>query len=137
MIHLLEHTMEDIWVMIPLLYLAYLVIEYFERRESNDDKLFFQLQKYGPLVGSLVGIVPQCGFSIIAAMLYMNRNITLGTLLSVFIATSDEAIPILLANPSVYSSIFGILALKVIVGIVVGYVVDKHSIHYYPLQQQH
>ena len=125
MLHLIEHTVEDIWLMIPLLYISYLVIEYLERRETNDDKLFVQLQKYGPLLGAFVGIVPQCGFSILAAMLYMNRNITLGTLLSVLIATSDEAIPVLLANPSLYASIIWIVLLKIAIGIVVGYLVDK------------
>ena len=125
MLHMLIHTLEDTWLMIPLLYISYLVIEYFERRENNDDFLFRKLQTYGPLVGAFVGILPQCGFSILAAMLFLNRNITLGTLLSVFIATSDEAIPVLLANPELYSSIGWILGLKIVIAIIVGYLVDK------------
>ena len=125
MLHLIEHTFEDTWLMFPLLLLSYFVIEYFERKESDDDVLFRSLQKYGPLVGAFVGMIPQCGFSIIAAMLFLNRNITLGTLISVFIATSDEAIPVLLANPSLYSSMIGIILIKIILAIVVGYITDK------------
>ena len=124
-LHMLEHTLQDVWMMIPLLYISYLVIEYFERRENNDDFLFRKLQQYGPFVGAIVGIFPQCGFSILAAMLYLNRNITIGTLLSVFIATSDEAIPVLIANPELYTSIGKILVIKIFVAMVVGYLVDK------------
>ena len=118
-------TIHDTWLMLPLLYLTYLIIEYFDRKESEDDKLFFSLQKYGPLVGALVGVIPQCGFSIIAAMLFMGNNITLGTLLSVLIATSDEAIPILLANPGLYSSLLLIIMWKVGIAVMAGYFVDK------------
>lgn len=124
LIHILHHTIEDTWLMLPLLYLAYLVIEYFERRENNDDRLFFSLQKYGPLVGAFMGIIPQCGFSIIASMLFMQNNITLGTLISVFVATSDEAIPILIANPELYSSLIWIIVLKIGIAIIAGYTID-------------
>lgn len=122
---ILEDTLHDTILMLPLLFLAYLVIEYFDRKDSQDDKVFLALQKYGPLVGALVGVIPQCGFSIIAAMLFMGKNITMGTLLAVFIATSDEAIPILLANPELYSSLLYIIIGKVVLAIVVGYFVDK------------
>lgn len=124
LIHILHHTIEDTWLMLPLLYLAYLIIEYFERRENNDDRLFFSLQKYGPLVGAFMGIIPQCGFSIIASMLFMQNNITLGTLISVFVATSDEAIPILIANPELYSSLIWIIVLKIGIAIIAGYTID-------------
>ena len=123
--HMIEHTFMDTWMMFPLLFLSYVVIEYFERKDSDDDFLFRKLLKYGPLVGAIVGIIPQCGFSIIASMLFLNRNITLGTLLSVFIATSDEAIPILIANPGLYGSMIWIILIKLILAIFVGYVVDK------------
>ena len=125
LLHLITHSFEDTWTMIPLLFLSYLVIEHIERKESNDDFLFRGLQKYGPLFGALVGTIPQCGFSIIAAMLFISNNITLGTLLSVFIVTSDEAIPILLSNPSLYSSIGSILIIKIITAVLVGYFTDK------------
>lgn len=125
MLHMLEHALEDTWLMLPLLYLSYIVIEYFERKESNDDILLNSLQKYGSLLGVFIGIIPQCGFSIIASMLFLNRYITLGTLISVFIATSDEAIPILISNPNLYSSMIWIIVIKIVLGISVGYIVDK------------
>lgn len=112
--------------MLPLLYITYCVIEHFERKPSNeDDKMFFSLQKYGPLFGALLGLIPQCGFSILAAMLFLQNNITLGSLIAVFIATSDEAIPILISNPSLYLTLGKLLVLKFIIAVVVGYIVDK------------
>ena len=71
---MLEHTLHDTWLMFPLLFLSYVVIDYFERKGTDDDVLFRKLQNYGPVVGALIGIIPQCGFSIIAAMLFINRR---------------------------------------------------------------
>lgn len=124
-VHTLEHTLEDTWMMFPFLLITYMILEIFERRNSNrDEKIFFGLQKYGPLVGAIVGLLPQCGFSILAAMLFVQRNITLGSLLAVMIATSDEAIPILLSNPSLYSTLGLLLVLKFVIAVVIGYFVD-------------
>lgn len=125
MIELLHHTFEDTWLTFPILFITYILIEIFERRPSNnDDKIFFMLQKLGPVLGALLGLLPQCGFSILAAMLFLQKNISLGTMLSVFIATSDEAIPVLLSNPSMYSILPILLILKFIIAIIVGYLVD-------------
>ena len=124
-VHTLEHTLEDTWMMFPFLLITYMILEVFERRNNNsDEKIFFGLQKYGPLVGAIVGLLPQCGFSILAAMLFVQRNITLGSLLAVMIATSDEAIPILLSNPSLYSTLGLLLVLKFVIAVVIGYFVD-------------
>ncbi len=117
-------AIKDTYLMIPLLFLTYLFIVYFERKQMSELPLFVGLQKYGVIVGSLVGLLPQCGFSVIAATLYLQRSISLGTMVAVFIATSDEAIPILIANPSLYSDMFLILVLKIVVAILVGYGVD-------------
>lgn len=124
--NILIDSFHDTWLMFPLLYITYCILEVFERRQNKkeDDSIFFALQKIGPLVGAAVGLIPQCGFSVLAAMLFMQRNITLGTLLAVMIATSDEAIPILLSNPSLYSILIGILVLKFIIAVTVGYLVD-------------
>ena len=81
-------VIKDSWLMLPLLYVTYCFLEVFERKES-DDSMFFSLQKYGPILGAVLGLIPQCGFSILAAMLYLQNNITLGTLIAVMIATSD------------------------------------------------
>ena len=106
----------------PLIVYYLLYIRSFRKKE--DDKLFFGLQRLGPILGALVGLIPQCGFSILAAMLFVQNNITLGTLVSVMIATSDEAIPILISNPKMYSSLLGILGLKLVIAIVVGLFTD-------------
>lgn len=126
LLHSLEHALKDTWLMLPLLFITYIFLEYIDRRETNsDEKIFFGLQKYGPLVGALVGLIPQCGFSILAAMLYVQRNITMGTLIAVMIATSDEAIPILLSNPDLYSTLGLLLVMKFIIAVTVGYFTDK------------
>ena len=104
--------------------ITYCILEVFERKNTQDDKLFFGLQRLGPILGAIVGLIPQCGFSILAAMLFVQNNITLGTLVSVMIATSDEAIPILISNPKMYSSLLGILGLKLAIAIIVGLFTD-------------
>ena len=96
-IDIILDTIHDTWAMLPLLYITYRISEVFERKNTQDDKLFFGLQRLGPILGAIVGLIPQCGFSILAAMLFVQNNITLGTLVSVMIATSDEAIPILIS----------------------------------------
>ena len=106
------------------MYITYCILEVFERKNTQDDKLFFGLQRLGPILGAIVGLIPQCGFSILAAMLFVQNNITLGTLVSVMIATSDEAIPILISNPKMCSSLLGILGLKLIIAILVGLFTD-------------
>lgn len=123
---ILIDSFHDTWLMFPLLYITYCILEIFERRQNEkaDDSIFFALQKIGPLIGAAVGLIPQCGFSVLAAMLFMQKNITLGTLLAVMIATSDEAIPILLSNPDLYSTLLEVLVIKFVVALGVGYLVD-------------
>lgn len=123
-IDIILDTIHDTWAMLPLLYITYYILEVFERKNTQDDKLFFGLQRLGPILGAIVGLIPQCGFSILAAMLFVQNNITLGTLVSVMIATSDEAIPILISNPKMYSSLLGILGLKLVIAILVGLFTD-------------
>lgn len=116
----------DTWAMLPLLFITYCILEVFERKQTaaTDEKIFFALQKFGPLIGAFVGLIPQCGFSVLVAMLFIQRNVTLGTLIAVMIATSDEAVPVLLSNPSLYSTLGFVLFGKLIAGILVGYLVD-------------
>lgn len=125
LLDILKDVIHDTWTMLPLLYITYIVLEYFERKQTTDDRLFFALQKFGPILGAFIGLIPQCGFSILAAMLFVQNNITLGTLLSVMIATSDEAIPILISNPNMYSSLLWILIFKLIIAMLVGTITDR------------
>ena len=80
--------------------------------------------KFAPLIGVSVGLFPQCGFSVVATDLYLKRHITAGTLLGVYLATSDEALPIFLANPDKALHILPLLAFKFVIGLITGYVAD-------------
>lgn len=121
----LEDAIKDSVHMLPFLFIIFVIIELIEYFYSNKMNSIVKNSKIaGPLAGSLVASVPQCGFSVIASTLYSKKLITMGTLLSVFISTSDEAIPVLLTYPSKAPMIFQILAVKIIIAIIVGYAVD-------------
>lgn len=90
----------------------YLCLEYFEHKNTSYNITHY-LTSYGPIIGALLGIIPQCGFGVLASMLFMNKRISLGTLISVFIATSDEAVPILLTNPELYTSLLSIIVTEI------------------------
>lgn len=111
--------------LLPFLFLAYLLIEYFEHHASI--KLEHALTKsgdFGPLVGGFLGMAPQCGFSVAATNFYSNKLITLGTLIAVYIGTSDETLPILFSRGESASTIFKVLGVKLLIAIPVGFLVD-------------
>ena len=111
--------------LIPFLFVIFLFIEIFENYFSEKiEKLSLSSRIWGPFVGSVIASIPQCGFSVIATMLFVKRFITLGTLIAIYISTSDEAIPILLVHPESFSIIAPVIATKVGLGIVAGYIVD-------------
>lgn len=111
--------------LIPFLFIIFLFIEIFENYFSEKiEKLSLSSRIWGPFVGSLIASIPQCGFSVIATMLYIKRFITLGTLIAIYVSTSDEAIPILLVHPESFSVIVPIVATKICIGMVAGYAVD-------------
>lgn len=111
--------------LIPFLFLVFLLIEIIEQYFTKKRHLFvFYIKKIGPLFGSLLASIPQCGFSVIASTLYTRRILSRGTLLSVYLATSDEAIPILLTCPNKIYLILPIILIKVVVAMIVGYAVD-------------
>ena len=100
-------------------------IEIFENYFSKKIDSFLKYsEKFGPILGALLATVPQCGFSVVAATLYIKRFISTGTLIAVFIATSDEAIPILLSEPNQFGTIIKIILVKLVLAIGVGYGVD-------------
>lgn len=121
----LEEAIAESINLIPFLFVIFVFIEIFENYFSEKiENLSLGSRFYGPLIGSCLASIPQCGFSIIATILYIKKFISLGTLLAVYIATSDEAIPILLAEPNNISTIVPVICTKVVLGLVVGYAVD-------------
>lgn len=123
MLHVIEHTLLDTIKLIPFLYLTFLLIEYIEHKINNKKKLT-KSGKIGPLIGGILGVIPQCGFSASATNLYATRIITLGTLISVYLSTSDEMIPIMLANKVELKTILVILSIKLFIGILCGFIID-------------
>lgn len=125
MIEVIQDTLIDALKLIPFLFLAYLLMEYLEHKTGDKTKNIVKKSgKLGPLFGGILGIFPQCGFSAAAANLFSGRVITMGTLIAVFLSTSDEMLPILISEAAPISLILKILVLKLIIGIIVGFIVD-------------
>ena len=123
--HILEHSIADTLYLIPFLYLTYVAMEWLEHRSgSRIQNAIRKAGSSGPLIGAILGVVPQCGFSASAATLYAGRVITLGTLFAVFLSTSDEMLPIFIAENVPATTIIAICGAKVVVGIIVGFAVD-------------
>ena len=109
---------------LPFLFVAFLILEALEHRASGwMNRSLKKAGNFGPLVGSLLGCVPQCGFSIMASDFYAGGVITLGTLLSVYLSTSDEALVILLSNPGYIGDVGSLIITKILIGLVAGYLV--------------
>ena len=108
----------------PFLLVIYILIEFLEHRTSFSQKPQILQGNLAPLVGSATGLIPQCGFSVMAAKLYDKGLIRTGTLLAVLLATSDEAFIILLASGTSAAAIMPLIVIKLIVGIGVGYLVN-------------
>lgn len=114
--------------LLPFLFLTYLVMEYLEHYTGEKTAQAIQRAgRFGPFFGALLGLLPQCGFSAAAAGLYAGRVITTGTLLAVFLATSDEMLPILISEGAPASMVFLILTVKFLLGMVFGFLVDLGS----------
>jgi len=124
-LHILEHALLDTLKILPFLFITYLIMEYIEHKTSEKVKNTIQKSgRFGPILGGILGIFPQCGFSVSATNLYSARVITLGTLLAVYLTTSDEMLPILLTEAVPLSTILIILGIKLIIGIVAGFAID-------------
>ena len=125
MYDILLDTIIDNLKILPFLFIAFLLIELFEHKLSEKSKETLQKSdKFGPVIGSILGIFPQCGFSVIATNLYITRIITLGTLIAVYLSTSDEMLPILIAENANIMVIIKILALKFLIGMIFGFIID-------------
>ena len=119
--HTLLHALEDSLIVFAVLVPINIIIALLEPRLAGRIRLKGAL---APLVGVTVGLFPQCGFSVVATDLYKKRHITVGTLLGVYLATSDEALPIFLASGEQVIDILPLLACKFLIGLIVGYTAD-------------
>lgn len=125
MIDVILDTLIDSVKLIPFLFLTYLAMEYLEHRAGDKtSNLVKRAGKLGPLVGGIVGAAPQCGFSAAASNLYAGRVITLGTLLAIYLSTSDEMLPILISEQVALPVIGKILLAKAAIGVAAGFVID-------------
>ena len=115
----------DNLLLLPFLFVTYLVLEMLEARaEGALERGLGRTRRFGPLFGALAGVFPQCGFSAAAASLYAGGAITAGTLVAVFLSTSDELLPVLISEKVPLSLLFKIVAVKVVAGIAVGFAVN-------------
>lgn len=124
-LHVLEHSVFDTLELVPFLLLTYLAMEAIEHSASAHVQAAVERSgKAGPVVGALLGALPQCGFSAMAATLYAGRVVTVGTLVAVILSTSDEMVPVFLAHQEPMGHMLAIMGAKVAVGLVVGLAVD-------------
>ena len=122
---ILLHGFLDTLKLLPFLFLTYLLMEFIEHRASDGAERFMnRAGAFAPVIGGTLGAVPQCGFSAAASNLYTGRIISLGTLVAVFLSTSDEMLPILISGNVPIPSVLIILAYKAAVGIAAGLVID-------------
>jgi len=124
MIDILIDSLLDALKMLPFLLVVYLVIEVLEHRAMDKIRSALGSKKLGVVSGAALGLFPQCGFSVAASNLYAEKLITAGTLIAVFISTSDEAIPIVAANPSTVKWLLPLLLIKFVYAIFAGFAVN-------------
>lgn len=124
-LHVLLHTMEDTFLTLPILFICYLLIELLEDKILNKYQSSKMLKnKFAPIVSAGFGLIPQCGFSVVATDLFSKKAITIGSLIAIFIATSDEALPLMLSNPNMYVSLVIILVVKFVYAVIIGMGLD-------------
>jgi hypothetical protein len=126
LLDVLKDTLTDTVKLIPFLYLTYLFMEYLERTTGGaSERMLRKAGRFGPLFGGIVGVVPQCGFSAVAASLFSGGLITVGTMLAAFLATSDEMLPIMISERTDAGVIVRILLTKMVLGILTGFIIDR------------
>lgn len=122
MLHTILHSFFDTLKIFAVVYIIYLLVELFENKFSS--KISNKKKGWSPIFGAGFGLIPQCGFSVVATDLYTKKHITPGTLIAIYIATSDEALPILLSKPTKILTIIPLLLCKFLIAVLIGYLVD-------------
>ena len=125
MLEVIQDTLLDTIKLLPFLFVAFLIIEFIEHKLSNkQENIISKSGKLGPIFCALLGAVPQCGFSVLATNLYVTRIISLGSLISIYLSTSDELIPLMISHNAPLTKILSIVSIKVIIGIISGFLID-------------
>ena len=125
LLHSIKHAFEDSIKMLPFLIIAFGILEYIEAKlEEKSSETIQNAGKTGPVAGALLGLIPQCGFSVIGSNFYAKRIITLGTLIAIYLSTSDEALLIMLTSPSHFVNVLMVMFLKFIIAVIAGYSID-------------
>lgn len=125
MLDVVLDTLVDGVKLLPFLFLTYLAMEYIEHKTTAKTKNTIKKSgKLGPLVGGILGAFPQCGFSTAGSNLYAGRVITLGTLISIYLSTSDEMLPVFLSEKVPMITILSMIAVKAVIGMVAGFIID-------------
>lgn len=125
MLDILLDTFLDSLKLLPFLLITYLLMEYLEHKSlKSNTKLMEKSGKLGPLWGSILGVLPQCGFSVASSNLYVSRVISLGTLISIYLSTSDEMLVVLLSKSVSIKILLLLVILKVLVGMSFGFLID-------------
>lgn len=125
MLEALEETGIDSLKLLPFLFITYLIMELIEHKAGDKTtNVIKKAGKFGPIIGGVLGAVPQCGFSVAAANLYAGRVITIGTAIAIFLSTSDEMLPILISERAPINLIVQILGMKIVIGMLFGLLID-------------
>lgn len=125
MIDILIDTAIDALKLIPFLFVAFLLIEVLEHKLTVKNKsIITKSKKIGPILGAILGVIPQCGFSVMGTNLYVTRIISLGTLFSIYLSTSDEMLPILISEKADIKIILQIILIKILFGMIYGMLID-------------
>lgn len=125
MLECIVDSLIDTLKLLPYLLVTFIILEYLEHKlNKKNEKILKKNKKYGPILGALLGGLPQCGFSTMAASLFSSRVITIGTLVAVFLATSDEMLPIMISEKISMTEIIYIISFKVITGMIIGLLID-------------
>ena len=124
MLDVIKDALFDSLKLLPFLFIVYVIMEFIEHKSSKKTQSIIKKSgKFGPLVGSIFGAFPQCGFSVMASNLYVAKIISMGTLIGIYLSTSDEMIPIMISSGST-DKVFKIVLFKVVIGIIIGFLID-------------
>lgn len=125
LIHSLEHSFNDSLKILPFLFITYLVMEVLEKKAGEKTNLWLEKAgKAGPIAGGILGVIPQCGMSTAASNLYAGRIISVGTLIAIYLSTSDEMLPIMISRSVDTMIIVKILVIKVVFAMIAGFLID-------------